>query len=193
MLSLRNKNVCKLLFASTNTNETKTYTPFHVVFLTFQKCRAFYFYVILCYYFKSMRQSGSDQCWQYPLENRHMKKFKPGLQKAELLIKLLSKVFFISDTVQGEFRLMCSRVQVAWLTTIERKERGWKAVEREADTYPWQCFLFVEGVLGFYGRLSGAVGEKCTTCNTKIKVRTTLTHKLCTQCKMTQPFARNIS
>lgn len=31
-------------------------------------------------------------------------------------------------------------------------------------TYPWQCFLFMEGVLGFDGRLSGAVGEKCTTC-----------------------------
>lgn len=52
-----------------------------------------------------------------------MEKLKPGLQKAELLIELLSKVFFISGTIQGECRLVCSRVQMAWLTTIERKER----------------------------------------------------------------------
>ena len=128
--------------------------------------------VTLCYSFKSVRQSGSDQCWQYPLENRHMEKLKPGLQKAELLIELLSKVFFISGTVRGECRLVCSRVQMARLTTIERKERDWRRkrsrerqIETETDTYPWQCFLFMEGVLGFDGRLSGAVGKECTACN----------------------------
>lgn len=122
--------------------------------------------VILCYCFKSVSQSGSDQCWQYPLENRHMEKLKPGLQKAELLIELLSKVFFISGTIRGECRLVCSRVQMAWLTTIEREwEEEGRGTDREADTYPWQCFLFMEGVLGFDGRLSGAVGEECTTCN----------------------------
>lgn len=37
--------------------------------------------------------------------------------------------------------------------------------ERGRETYPWQCFLFMEGVLGFDGRLSGAVGEERTTCD----------------------------
>lgn len=104
-----------------------------------------------------------------------MEKLKPGLQKAELLIELLSKVFFISGTIQGECRLVCSRVQMARPTAIERKRerlgRGGEETDRQIgtergrETYPWQCFLFMEGVLGFDGRLSGAVGEERTTCD----------------------------
>lgn len=45
----------------------------------------------------------------------------------------------------------------------EKRKGGEK--DGETDTYPWKCFLFVEGVLGFDGRLSGAIGEECTTCN----------------------------
>lgn len=47
------------------------------------------------------------------------------------------------------------------------KRRGGRQTEEEGetDTYPWQCFLFMEGILGFDGRLSGTVGEECATCN----------------------------
>lgn len=53
----------------------------------------------------------------------------------------------------------------------EERKGDWKEEQRkterarERDTYPWQCFLFMESVLGFDGRLSGAVSEECTTCN----------------------------
>lgn len=50
-----------------------------------------------------------------------------------------------------------------WPPQRETGKRRWER-QRETDTYPWQCFLFMEGVLGFDGRLSGAVGEECTTC-----------------------------
>lgn len=61
---------------------------------------------------------------------------------------------------------MCSRVQMAWLTTIERKVRETgKKRDRVGETYPWQCFLFMESILGFDCRLSGTVSEECTTCN----------------------------
>lgn len=95
-----------------------------------------------------MRQSGSDQCWQYPPENRHMKKFKLDLQKAELLIELLSKVFFISDTIQGEFRLMWSRVQIAWLTTVKRKGREWVVVGERDGHLPLAVFSVHAGHSG---------------------------------------------
>lgn len=83
-----------------------------------------------------------------------MEKLKPGLQKAELLIELLSKVFFISGTIQGECRLVCSRVQMAWLTTIERKEReserrrderGERESGRERDRLLPLAVFFVHG------------------------------------------------
>lgn len=128
-----------------------------------------FFKGFLRYRFKRVRQSGSDQYWQNPLENRHIVKLKTGLQKAVLLIELHSKVFFVSGTVQGGYWLVCSWVQNAWLTTIEKKKKatGKKSRGRqrevERQTYPWQCFLFVESVLGFDGRLSGAVSEECTT------------------------------
>lgn len=60
---------------------------------------------------------------------------------------------------------------MAWLTTIERKVRetgkrkGEEERQRERETYPWQCFLFMESILGFDGRLSGTVSEECTTWN----------------------------
>ena len=67
-----------------------------------------------------------------------MEKLKPGLQKAELLIELLSKVFFISGTIQGECRLVCSRVQMARPTAIERKRerlgRGGEETDRQIGT-----------------------------------------------------------
>lgn len=48
---------------------------------------------------------------------------------------------------------------MAWPATTEREDR---ATER-AETHPWQRFLFVESVLGFDGRLPGAVSEKRAT------------------------------
>jgi len=114
---------------------------------------------------------GSGRCRRYRLENGHMEKLKPrAFKRPSCWLNAFQKLFFfsISETVRGGCRLVCSRVQMAWLTTVERngmereRERG---TDRERDTYPWQCFLFVEGVLGFDGRLSGAVGEECATCN----------------------------
>lgn len=52
-----------------------------------------------------------------------------------------------------------SRVQMALPATTEIEGR----VTERAETHPWQCFLFVESVLGFDGRLPGAVSEERTT------------------------------
>lgn len=71
----------------------------------------------------------------------------------ELLIELLSKLFFISgNTEEGSADSPASH----------HREREGRATER-AETHPWQCFLFVESVLGFDGRLPGAVSEERTT------------------------------
>lgn len=50
-------------------------------------------------------------------------------------------------------------MQMALPATTEREDR----VTERAETYPWQCFLFVESVLGLDGRLPGAVSEERTT------------------------------
>lgn len=63
-----------------------------------------------------------------------MEKLKPGLQKAELLIELLSKVFFISGTIHGECWLVCSRVQMARLTTREKRDRLERGGEGDGRT-----------------------------------------------------------
>lgn len=79
-------------------------------------------------------------------------KVQMGLQMFKLLIELLSKLFFISGNTE--------ELSPDGPTT-ERKDR---ATER-AETHPWQCFLFVESVLGFDGRFPGAVSEERTTWN----------------------------
>lgn len=53
-----------------------------------------------------------------------------------------------------------SAAECRWPDQPPQREHG--ATER-AETHPWQRFLFVEGVLGFDGRLPGAVSEKSAT------------------------------
>lgn len=52
---------------------------------------------------------------------------------------------------------------MAPLTTMEGREEESIEEGKKTNTYPWQCFLFMEGVLGLDGRLTGAVGEECAT------------------------------
>lgn len=87
------------------------------------------------------------------------------VEKAELSTML----FFIP----GLYKENADRC-AAGCTRQADRHRGKKLCEergRETDTYPWQCFLFMEGVLGFDGRLSGAVGEKCTAWNTGMMIK----------------------
>lgn len=106
-----------------------------------------------------------------------MEKLKLGLQKAEPSIAPLSKsVFHLWDHT----RRMPAGVQPGADGTPDHrrerreseKSRAERQVEKETTTYPWQCFLFMEGVLGFDGRLSGAVGEECTTWSTTHGIKT---------------------
>lgn len=119
--------------------------------------------VIVFYYFISMRQSRSDRCWKYPLETRHMEKFKLGKGEAIDWIAF----FHLRDKENAGWCAAGCRWHgwPPWRKVRSRRE-GWGVgrIQIYRHTYPWQCFLFMEGVLGFDGRLPGAVGEECTTC-----------------------------
>ena len=87
---------------------------------------------------------------EYPLENRHMEKLKPGLQKAQLLIEKLSSIFHL----QNYAKKMPAGVQPVadGIADHHRGEReGSEEEERKAEAYPWQCFLFMERILGLDG------------------------------------------
>lgn len=98
----------------------------------------------------SVGVSGSEQPWPDPPREQTQSTVKMGLQMLTLLIEWLAKLVFISGNIQ----------ECRWPGQPPQRER--RAAER-AETHPWQRLLFVEGVLGFDGRLPGAVSEKGAT------------------------------
>lgn len=102
------------------------------------------------YMLPSVGVTGSEQPWPNPPREQTHSTVKMGLQMVELLIEWLPKLVFISGNIQ----------ECRWPGQAPQTDHG--ATER-AETHPWQRLLFVEGVLGFDGRLPGAVSEKRAT------------------------------
>lgn len=97
--------------------------------------------------------SGSDR-HKLPPESTQTVNFKRAFKCSSYWSNCFPNCF-------SSLEIQRSGVQIPLPATTEREDR---ASER-AETHPWQCFLFVESVLGFDGRLPGAVSEERTTWN----------------------------
>lgn len=86
--------------------------------------------VIFRYSFQSVRQSGTDQYWQYSQEYGHIVKLKTGFQTIQLLVELLSKVFLVSGTRQGGW---CGVQPNADGTANHHRGRDWREELRERE------------------------------------------------------------
>lgn len=133
--------------------------------LKYRRSPAKFFGGILCYCFKRYE---AEWVWSmlaiYPREQTHGK-VETGPSKGQAIDWIAFQSVFLSLILYEENAGWCAAGCRWHVWPPQREERVGKEGERDTGTYPWQCFLFVEGVLGFDGRLSSTVGEECTTWN----------------------------